>query len=62
MSEDRELTEARSITIYPTQWATVEAFAKDRGYPSVSSALRRIIDEWLDMKKQVRETPYGVSR
>jgi Arc/MetJ-type ribon-helix-helix transcriptional regulator len=31
--------------------ATVRAYAKDGGYPSVSAALRRIIDEWMEMRQ-----------
>jgi hypothetical protein len=45
-----ELVEPRNVTMYPIHWATVEAHAKDMGYPSVSAALRRIIDEWLQFK------------
>ncbi len=31
--------------------ATVRAYAKDNGYPSVSAALRRIIDEWMETRQ-----------
>jgi len=31
--------------------ATVRAYAKDGGYPSVSAGLRRIIDEWAEAKQ-----------
>jgi len=37
--------------MYPVHWATVDAYAKDAGYPSTSAALRRIIDEWIQLKK-----------
>ena len=58
---NRELVEPRNITMYPTHWATVDAYAKDMGYPSTSAALRRIIDEWLDLRtRQLVDatTPY----
>jgi len=36
--------------MYGNDWATVDAYAKDMGYPSTSAALRRIIDEWRTFK------------
>ena len=51
MPEDRQLVEPRNVTLYPTHWATVDAYAKDGGYGSTSAGLRRIIDEWLQYKK-----------
>jgi len=47
----RDMVEGRNVTMYPVHWATVEALAKDGGYPSLSAALRRIIDEWLEAKR-----------
>lgn len=51
-----KLTEQRvqmgAVTLYPNHWATIKAFAKDMGYPSTSSALRRVIDEWLSMRRE----------
>jgi Arc/MetJ-type ribon-helix-helix transcriptional regulator len=41
--------------------ATVRAYAKDGGYPSVSAALRRIIDEWVETK-QFQALAQGVLR
>ena len=49
-NSDKDLVEARNVTMYPVQWATVDAYAKDRGYPSTSAALRRIVDEWKQFK------------
>ena len=46
-----EKFEPRSVTMNPTHWATVDAYAKDAGYPSTSAALRRIVDEWTQLKK-----------
>lgn len=48
--ESKDLVEARTITMYPSHWATVESFSKDNGY-NVSAGLRRIVDEWLELKK-----------
>jgi len=45
-----------NVTMYPQQWATVRAYAKDGGYGSVSAALRRIVDEWLTFRLAVRAT------
>lgn len=44
------LVEPRSVSMYGNDWATVDAYAKDMGYPSTSAALRRIIDEWRTFK------------
>jgi len=49
--------EAGNITLYPIHWATVDAFAKDMSYSSRSAALRRIIDEWLQMKRGMVSEP-----
>ena len=50
MSNDNRV-EPRNVTMYPVQWATVDSFAKDTGYPSTSAALRRIVDEWVQLKQ-----------
>lgn len=42
--------EIKSYTLGAVHIATINAFAKDMGYPSASSALRRIIDEWVTLK------------
>jgi hypothetical protein len=36
--------------MYPTQWTIVQQFSQDQGYGSTSAALRRIVDEWKQMK------------
>lgn len=41
--------------------ATIRAFAKDGGYPSLSAALRRMVDEWLEMR-QFQELARSVLR
>ena len=50
MTQQRDNVEARNVTMYPVQWATVDSFGKDYGYPSTSAALRRIVDEWQQFK------------
>lgn len=49
-SNNNELVEPRNVTMYPIHWATVDAYAKDMGYPSTSAALRRIVDEWIQLR------------
>ena len=51
MKKEKDLVEPRNITLYPINWSIIESFAKDMGYPSTSSAIRRIIDEWVQMKQ-----------
>lgn len=43
---------ANTVTLYPKHWATIDAYAKDMGYPSTSASLRRIIDEWVTLKSK----------
>ena len=47
----KDIVEPKSVTMYPIEWAIVGAFAKDMGYDSYSAALRRIVNEWAEMKK-----------
>jgi len=47
MTEDRERVERANVTLLPSQWAVVDAFAKERSDLNRSAALRRIINEWL---------------
>lgn len=57
MTDSEDRVEPRNVTMYPRHWAMVDSFAKDMGYPSSSSALRRILDEWCDLKgKQLIDT------
>jgi len=51
MNTDGQRVEPRNVSMYPIHWATVDAYAKDAGYPSTSAALRRIVDEWIHLKK-----------
>lgn len=51
MADKKQLVKIRTVSMYPIHWATVDAYAKDTGYPSTSAALRRIIDEWIQLKK-----------
>ena len=44
----------RNVSMYGKQWATVQAYAKDQGYSSTSAALRRIVDEWVELKDEKR--------
>ena len=55
MTGDRELVETQNVSMYPSHWATVRQFAKDQGYGNTSAALRRIIDEWRQMKANCRD-------
>ncbi len=48
---DRELVEARNVTLYPRHWAMVDSYSKDMGYDTTSAALRRIISEWAQFKQ-----------
>jgi len=50
MSQVKETAEVRSFMLYPSQQAVILQLAKDQGYSSQSSALRRIIDEWVELK------------
>ena len=61
-----DLVQPRTVSMYGTHWPTVESYAQDRGYGSTSAALRRIIDEWTQLKRQARlvdtPEPYEVER
>jgi hypothetical protein len=47
--EKSELVESRAVTMYPSDWATVDSHAKDMGL-NTSSSLRFIIREWRQFK------------
>lgn len=49
---ERELVEARNVSLYPRHWAMVDSYSKDMGYDTTSAALRRIIQEWAQFKSQ----------
>ena len=51
--------EPRNVSMYPIHWAVVDAYAKDMGYPSTSAALRRIVDEWREIKEKQWRTLAG---
>jgi hypothetical protein len=51
-NDDRDLVVPGNITMYPRHWDIVRHFEVEMGYPSTSAALRRIIDEWLELKRQ----------
>ena len=46
---ENETVEGRNVSMYPRDWATVDALAKDMGL-TTSSALRAIVREWVQMK------------
>jgi uncharacterized protein YecA (UPF0149 family) len=51
MSErQRQLVQVKAVSMYPAQWTIVNQFSQDQGYGSTSAALRRIVDEWKQMK------------
>jgi len=59
---DKELVQTKGISMYPHQWATIEAYAKDGGYTSTAAGLRRIVDEWFDMKKAAHSHEAATNR
>jgi len=48
---NKETVEPRNVTMYPSHWQIVDQYAQDRGYPSTSAALRRIVDEWTQFTR-----------
>lgn len=44
--------ETVAVVLDSKHLATIRQFAKDNGYPSTSSALRRILDEWATLKAE----------
>ena len=61
MDNERETVEPRNVTMYPRHWQTVDQYAQDRGYPSTSAALRRIVDEWSQFKTSQIPLPLNAS-
>ena len=60
-NQTKELAEARTVTMYPDQWAAVDAYAKDMGYGSTSAGLRRIVVEWLQAQlERTAQVPTSV--
>ena len=51
MAEQKELTVPRNVTLYPRHLDAALAVSEDHDYNSVSAGIRRIIDEWLVMKR-----------
>ena len=47
---NNDKVEPRNVTMYPLEWATVDAYAKEMGYGSTSAGLRRIVNEWKQFK------------
>lgn len=54
MSENLEYeqVQTRSVSLYPADWSTLDAIARDNGL-STSAALRTVIRDWVRM--QARE-------
>ena len=51
--------ETRSVSMYSTQWETVEQYAKGEGF-NISLSLRKIVDEWVEFKRhQLTDTVIG---
>ena len=50
MNEQR--AEPRNVTMYPDQWAIVDAYATEQGF-TVSLALRQIVKKWARDKELV---------
>lgn len=51
MTDEREPVERKSVTMRPSNWATVEGYANQMGDDSISKALRRIVEEWAQLKQ-----------
>lgn len=47
--------EITTVNLESRQIAIIRQFAKDNGYPSTSSALRRIVEEWVQLKAKERD-------
>ena len=45
-------TQTVAVMLEPRHLEIVREFAKEQGYPSTSSALRRMIDEWRRMRDE----------
>jgi len=41
----------KGISLYPQDWAAIDAFAKDTGITR-SSAIRMLIRRWLDVERE----------
>jgi hypothetical protein len=61
MPDSRPRAIPRNISMYPDQWALVEAVAQDAGKLSLSAAVRLILSEWQQLKATDRRTPAGPS-
>ena len=48
--QPHERVVARSVSLYPAQWALLNGWARDNNEGNVSLALRRIIHEWAECK------------
>lgn len=42
----KQKIEGRQVSMYPEDWATVEALSKEIGLNNTSGALRLIINDW----------------
>lgn len=50
MNGEQSRVEGRQISMYPEDWATVEALSKDIGLNNTSAALRLIVNDWRKRK------------
>lgn len=46
--------EPGNVTLYPIDWATIDALAKDKGLGR-SAALRIIVREWTELKNELEQ-------
>ena len=52
VDKNKDLAEPRNVTMYPSDWAVVDHVAVELDYTSTSAALRRIVREWLELKRE----------
>lgn len=57
----KDLVQVKAVSMYPAHWAIVDEFAQHQGYGSKSAALRRIIDEWNQIKTSGPQLSRGVT-
>lgn len=54
-----EQVQTRSVSLYPVDWATLDAIAHDNGL-STSAALRTVIRDWVRMQAQSQKREHEV--
>ena len=57
----KDLVQVKAVSMYPAHWAIVDEFAQHQGYGSKSAALRRIIDEWNQIRMSRAQVSEGIT-